>query len=97
MADISPQALSHYVGNWMLKARMNLGEGDVEQADVLRQDLLTKLKGLNADPAVDSCVKYLEKTSWKTPADVEAFQNHYEQVSPTARELEEVLRRLQEK
>ena len=94
MADISPKMLSHYVCNWMLKARAELEEGRPEQADAVRIDLLGKLRGLYKDTAVTSCVNYLYETSWKTSAEVDAFQRHYEKADPTVRGFEEALKKL---
>lgn len=97
MSDTSPKMLSHYVGNWLVKGRFELAKGRPEQADAVRQDLLTKLKGLQADDAVTSCINYLSEHPWRTPDDTDAFQRHYDQADPSSAEMDRVLRELGQK
>lgn len=97
MADTSLNILSHYVGNWLVKGRFKLGVGKPEEADAVRKDLLEKLNGLDSGTAVASCVDYLTKHTWKTPAEVDAFHAHYMSVNPAEQEMDAVLKRLQQR
>ena len=83
--------LSHYIGQYVLEAR--IGE-DIKGIDGQRLGLLDDLRKLPQDTAVVSCISHLEKYPWITLADVDAFNRHYEQVDPNIKQLENTISRL---
>jgi len=74
--------LEHWIGTYMVIARMALEEGDVEEAEGDREKLIKKLEGLETHPAIDGCLDYLRQHEWRTPVEIDGFKKRYDELNP---------------
>lgn len=86
--------LSHYTGNYMLRARGPIEDGSPEQADAQRTELISKLEKLEQIPEVVSCIKYLQGVTWRSHDDVDNFYTFYTETNPREKELGDLIKKL---
>lgn len=72
--------LEHYVGQYVLNARLELEEGNVADAEKSRIELIEKLKGLGNHPPIQGCVDYLALTNWDCIDKMDSFDKKYREL-----------------
>jgi hypothetical protein len=68
--------ISHFVGNWLLKATSATEDGG--SAQDVRDKLVVKLLGCEAQgPIVDKALELIRKSDWSTSQNLENFRDAY--------------------
>lgn len=86
--------LAHYTGNYMLRSRRPIEEGDLERADSQRIELLSKLEKLEQIPEVVSCIKYFTEARWRSHEGVDAFNSFYAEINPNVKDHKDLIKKL---
>ena len=91
----SVDMLAHYVGTYIIKARMALtGMQNVSEAKSARETLIKKLEGLGEHPSITSCLDYLRANPWESIGNVDSFAREYIRLVPTAEDVGNVVKKL---